>query len=304
MKVMSYMSVHSSRTLSMKSSSMPPAYFAPRRSIHQAPAPRLAAGSARRFENRLTCMPRRNRAVMMSSTFATSALADVHAAKLLPMLVAMESIRSELGAEQISVPGIVVAGAQSAGKSSVLESLSGINLPRGETITTRVPLFIRLAADPSISASFAEIATSPGMDGKERIDDLSLVGQAITGLTKELAGEGGHVKNKPIYLNVTHRSGPTMTLIDLPGITHIAEDGQVCCVLVFCCDVSPSSLSLSSCIAWDGPNGPDTPPAVKNRQNTHSRKHGGISRPDSSPLALPPGPSVCRPGSAAGRHPR
>ena len=59
-------------------------------------------------------------------------------------LDAMEEIRNDLGTDGIEVPGVVVAGSQSSGKSSVLESLSGIRLPSGNTITTRVPLILRL----------------------------------------------------------------------------------------------------------------------------------------------------------------
>jgi len=46
-----------------------------------------------------------------------------------PKLDAIEQIRGDLNAENIEVPGIVVAGAQSSGKSSLLESLSDITLP-------------------------------------------------------------------------------------------------------------------------------------------------------------------------------
>lgn len=49
------------------------------------------------------------------------------------------------------MPGIIVAGNQSTGKSSVLESVSGIPLPRGETITTRVPLILRLERNESLA---------------------------------------------------------------------------------------------------------------------------------------------------------
>ena len=39
---------------------------------------------------------------------------------------------------------IVVVGDQSHGKSSLLEALSGVDLPRGEDIKTRVPLLMQL----------------------------------------------------------------------------------------------------------------------------------------------------------------
>lgn len=42
------------------------------------------------------------------------------------------------------LPSIVAVGDQSSGKSSLLESLSGINLPRGQNIVTRCPLVLRI----------------------------------------------------------------------------------------------------------------------------------------------------------------
>ncbi|MCP6726277.1 dynamin family protein, partial [Klebsiella pneumoniae] len=46
---------------------------------------------------------------------------------------------------KISLPRIVVIGTQSAGKSSLLESIVGYDfLPRGEGVVTRRPLELRL----------------------------------------------------------------------------------------------------------------------------------------------------------------
>ncbi len=45
----------------------------------------------------------------------------------------------------VALPRIAVLGMQSAGKSSVLESIAGYDfLPRGEGLVTRTPLEIRL----------------------------------------------------------------------------------------------------------------------------------------------------------------
>ncbi|MFQ6649013.1 hypothetical protein Gotur_022207 [Gossypium turneri] len=55
--------------------------------------------------------------------------------------------------EGIQLPTIVVVGDQSSGKSSVLESLAGVNLPRSQGICTRVPLIIRLVQGQSFTWS-------------------------------------------------------------------------------------------------------------------------------------------------------
>lgn len=70
-------------------------------------------------------------------------------ARLSQTLATVEQVRAELhGIDGVSIPGIVVIGAQSAGKSSVLEAFGGMKLPRGQNITTRVPLVLSLQAIP------------------------------------------------------------------------------------------------------------------------------------------------------------
>lgn len=140
-------------------------------------------------------------------------------------LGALEQLRALLqGNDEVSIPGVVVAGAQSAGKSSVLEALGGMKLPRGQNITTRVPLVLSLVAVPGVQphaviGGDADLATN----GKRiEIDDIS---EEIEGLTNELAGDGTAVSTKPIFLKILRPSGPTLTLIDLPGITHNSADG-------------------------------------------------------------------------------
>ena len=144
-------------------------------------------------------------------------------ARLSPTLMALEDLRDLLdGNDEVSIPGIVVAGAQSAGKSSVLEALSGMKLPRGRNITTRVPVILSLQEVPG-APTHALVSGGAGTCGSKTID-LADVGAEIEAFTAKLAGAGTGVRQTPIYLLAVRSSGPTLTIIDLPGITHNSED--------------------------------------------------------------------------------
>ena len=55
---------------------------------------------------------------------------------------ARERLGKQVG--EVSVPTIVVIGFQSSGKSSVLESISQVNLPKGDGCVTSAPLVLQL----------------------------------------------------------------------------------------------------------------------------------------------------------------
>uniref|UniRef100_A0A674IYG1 Dynamin-type G domain-containing protein n=1 Tax=Terrapene triunguis TaxID=2587831 RepID=A0A674IYG1_9SAUR len=70
---------------------------------------------------------------------------------LIPVINKLQEIFNTVGAEVIQLPQIVVIGAQSSGKSSVLESIVGRDfLPRGSGIVTRRPLVLQLVNVPSL----------------------------------------------------------------------------------------------------------------------------------------------------------
>jgi dynamin 1-like protein len=52
------------------------------------------------------------------------------------------------------------------------------------------------------------------------------VRKAIEGLTDKVCGKSKGIVDKPIVLNIYSHTCPDLTLIDLPGITRIAIDGQ------------------------------------------------------------------------------
>ncbi|KAI3951120.1 hypothetical protein MKW98_028524 [Papaver atlanticum] len=102
-------------------------------------------------------------------------------------------------------------GDQSSGKSSVLESLAGISLPRGQGICTRVPSIMRLqnhtSPEPKLQLEFC---------GKVVDTDEAHISEANFSATEEIAGNGKCISNTP----------PDLTMVDFPGITRVPVHGQ------------------------------------------------------------------------------
>ncbi|CDF36783.1 unnamed protein product [Chondrus crispus] len=138
----------------------------------------------------------------------------------------IEKLRKLLGSEGIPCPGIVVVGAQSSGKSSVLERLTDIAFPRDTNTCTRVPIIVQLQRDASVTLPTATIC------GDEHFETDVIncstkqdITNAIHDLTeKALVSTRSRVVDKPIHIRYVRSKGPVMTLIDLPGITH--DDGE------------------------------------------------------------------------------
>ena len=124
--------------------------------------------------------------------------------------------------EYIKLPRICSLGTQSSGKSSVLESIVGLDfLPRGDGVVTRRPLELRLChistGDPW--AVFEE------RKGKKYTDFIQ-VRETIEALTDEVCGKDKNILDKPIVLNVYSQTCPDLTLVDLPGVTRVPIEGQ------------------------------------------------------------------------------
>lgn len=126
----------------------------------------------------------------------------------------------DIGLQQyINLPRICVVGTQSSGKSSVLESIVGIDfLPRGEGIVTRRPIEFRLVhlvgdGDTKAYAVFDN-------DG-QKFYDFNKVRDHIVKLTNKDAGENCGIIDSPIILSIHSPNCPDLSLIDLPGITRV-----------------------------------------------------------------------------------
>eukprot|EP01064_Diplonema_japonicum_P017957 TRINITY_DN2646_c2_g2_i5.p1 TRINITY_DN2646_c2_g2~~TRINITY_DN2646_c2_g2_i5.p1 ORF type:complete len:654 (+),score=179.16 TRINITY_DN2646_c2_g2_i5:58-2019(+) len=154
--------------------------------------------------------------------------------RLLPVINQLQDVFSKVSmVHEIDLPQIVVVGAQSTGKSSVLENIVGKDfLPRGSGIVTRRPLVLQMThlshkehkkrlenGEPTETAKFLHKPDIIYTDFRE-------VKREIENETDKMCGTSKGVCSDPIRLDVTSNHVLDLTVIDLPGLTKIAVDGQ------------------------------------------------------------------------------
>ncbi|XP_016405691.1 interferon-induced GTP-binding protein Mx3-like isoform X2 [Sinocyclocheilus rhinocerous] len=169
-----------------------------------------------------------------------------------PYIDLIDTLRSVGIHKDLALPTIVVIGDQSSGKSSVLEALSGVALPRGSGIVTRCPLELRLKKVPGVNWKavltydkktdefvnrFAgpikpsklvsgKVAQSAPNEKKIEFADPSLVEEHVAAAQNELAGKGVGICDELITLEIMSPDVCDLTLIDLPGIARVPVEGQ------------------------------------------------------------------------------
>lgn len=128
----------------------------------------------------------------------------------------------------INLPRIVVVGTQSGGKSSVLESIVGLDfLPRGDGVVTRRPLELRLVHVPEsdttrLADAWAVFAALPD----KVFTSFDEVRAEINRQTDLIAGKNKGIIDDPIVLTVYSLTCPDLTVIDLPGVTRVPLKGS------------------------------------------------------------------------------
>ncbi|XP_067849420.1 interferon-induced GTP-binding protein Mx3-like [Heptranchias perlo] len=152
-----------------------------------------------------------------------AALYNHYEEKVRPCIDLIDSLRA-LGVDQdLSLPAIAVIGDQSSGKSSVLEALSGVALPRGSGIVTRCPLELKLKKAKKEKIWKGRISYKNYM---KELSDPSEVDKEIVKAQNTMAGKDLGISSELISLEVESSNAPDLTLIDLPGIARVAVGNQ------------------------------------------------------------------------------
>lgn len=145
-----------------------------------------------------------------------------------------------LGVERdIAIPQVAVIGDQSSGKSSVLESISSIPLPRGAGLTTRCAIELRLSnthpldvakpSDEQVERDdfwIASISTSVDkqqvrLESKDELDD-AIAARALA-LSDPRHASG--FSRERVIVQIAAKDAPNLTIIDLPGIIRTKTFG-------------------------------------------------------------------------------
>ncbi|XP_033645744.1 dynamin-1-like protein isoform X2 [Asterias rubens] len=156
---------------------------------------------------------------------------------LIPVINKLQDVFNTVGSDAIQLPQIVVIGAQSSGKSSVLENLVGRDfLPRGSGVVTRRPLVLQMIhIDP-------QDRKTTGLDGEDEIQadewgkflhtknkvytDFDNIRDEIEQETDRMAGSNKGISADAINLKIFSPKVLNLSLVDLPGLTKVAVGDQ------------------------------------------------------------------------------
>ncbi|SPO29168.1 probable DNM1 - dynamin-related GTPase [Ustilago trichophora] len=177
---------------------------------------------------------------------------------LIQVVNKLQETFTAIGGDSVDLPQIVVVGSQSAGKSSVLETIVGRDfLPRGSGIVTRRPLVLQLIHTPSAKDQAKQSSRPYDLnDGPEpellrgsngsssggrtptyeeygeflhldkRFTDFNEIRREIENETFRVAGQNKGVSKLPIHLKIYSPNVLNLTLVDLPGLTKIPVGDQ------------------------------------------------------------------------------
>ncbi|CAL8117592.1 unnamed protein product [Orchesella dallaii] len=128
------------------------------------------------------------------------------------------------GPRKIELPQIVVVGAQSSGKSSVLDGLIGFSiLPRGSGTVTKCPIIVQLITIAETKDKEEEGIELEDFPDDGRSQDYDEVRRKITELMER---NGGAITDTPIIVRVYSPNVVTLTVVDLPGIKRLTSAGE------------------------------------------------------------------------------
>ncbi|KAM0331648.1 hypothetical protein ACHAQA_003327 [Verticillium albo-atrum] len=164
------------------------------------------------------------------------AAADIPVGDHRNLLDIIDSLRSQGFSQYVDLPEIIVCGDQSAGKSSVLEAISGLAFPTRDSLCTRfaTELVLRRGHETSVRVS---ITPGESRYDKEREDlkswnpRASIDNEGLEAVTEEAQAAMGIPVVRKFYddilrIELTGPTQPHLTMVDLPGLFRTGNSQQ------------------------------------------------------------------------------
>lgn len=180
------------------------------------------------------------------------------------LLDIIDKLRSQGISQYVDLPQIIVCGDQSAGKSSVLEAISGLSFPTKDNLCTRFATELILRRS---SVSAINISIVPGADRSEQeketlqaftfsmsTDNPSLdqvVEKAKDAMGLSTPGSNRVFSTDVLRVELSGPKQPHLTMVDLPGLFEAGnrdqsdEDAEMVKSLVLSYMRSPRSIILA-----------------------------------------------------------
>jgi GTPase SAR1 family protein len=152
----------------------------------------------------------------------------------------IDRVRANGVGDHVALPQLVVCGDQSAGKSSVLEGISGIPFPRQDGLCTRFATEIVLRHSPQLIRMTATIIPHLSRDDGERRRLASFrmefrdfaelpgiieaAGQSMGIRTSEDQVDAPAFAADVLRLELVGNTGLHLTIVDLPGLISVSEN--------------------------------------------------------------------------------
>ncbi|KAF7360122.1 Interferon-induced GTP-binding protein Mx2 [Mycena venus] len=108
----------------------------------------------------------------MATGDATQLSASQYAAHRKELLSLMSQLRAVGAQGELDLPRIAVIGNQSAGKSSVVEAISGIKVPRDAGTCTRCPMECRLSSSTNAWSCRISLRIEDDASGQAALQEL------------------------------------------------------------------------------------------------------------------------------------
>ncbi|KAL1953240.1 hypothetical protein VTO42DRAFT_3355 [Malbranchea cinnamomea] len=155
------------------------------------------------------------------------------------LLDIIDNLRSQGISQYVDLPQIIVCGDQSAGKSSVLEAISGLSFPTKDTLCTRFPteLILRRSSVPAINISIVP-GPERSEEEKQRLRDFTsslptdspsldhVVEEAKEAMGLSTPGSSRVFSTDVLRVELSGPQQPHLTMVDLPGLFEAGNRDQ------------------------------------------------------------------------------